>query len=362
MERVFSTIAYRKNEGFLYRVLLSPLYFISLLYGAAVKIRLALYSSGFLKTRVIGCKALSVGNITVGGTGKTPTVELIARRLQERGLRPAIISRGYKRKGKGIGIVSDGKDLLLSPAEAGDEPYMLARRLRNVPVLVGADRYALGTYALERFPLDVLILDDGFQHIQLKRDLDILIVDGEKGFGNSRLLPRGPLREPLSGIGRSGLVLINKTSTADTEIIGAIIKNHTEPVLFKSRYRAVSLVPLHSGEKKDVDLLSGAKVLALSAIAVPSSFLNLIYSLGAKIVSEVSFEDHHSYTPGELKTVRERAKMDGAEFVVTTEKDAVKLEQIDSNNDIPIYYLEIGLDMNGKEKEFIDSVISRISN
>jgi len=360
LERVFDYIAYRRDAGFFCRILFSPLYLLSILYGTAVKARLALYSSGLLKAGRLGCKVVSVGNITVGGTGKTPTVEFISRNLQERGFRVAILSRGYRRAGKGIGIVSDGKEIFLGPDEAGDEPYMLARRLKTVPVLVGTDRYELGRYALERFPLDVVVLDDGFQHIRLKRDLDILLVDGEKGLGNGQMLPRGPLREPLSGIKRAGVVLINKASPESAGIADSIMEIHSVPALFKSCYRAERLVSLWSGEQKGLERLSSAKVLALSAIANPPSFLNLLLSLGGTVVSEVSFSDHYSYTTRDLGGVIDKARMAGADFIVTTEKDAVKLGHLDPRMETPIYYLEIGLDMHGEEQRFMEAIITGI--
>lgn len=360
LERLFDYIAYRRDAGFFYRILFSPLYLLSLLYGTAVKVRLALYSSGLLKAGRLGCKVVSVGNITVGGTGKTPTVEFISRNLQERGFRVAILSRGYRRTGKGIGIVSDGKDIFLGPDEAGDEPYMLARRLKTVPVLVGTDRYELGRYALERFPLDVIVLDDGFQHIRLKRDVDVLLVDGEKGLGNGQMLPRGPLREPVSGIKRAGVVLISKASPESAWIADSIMKIHPVPALFKSSYRAERLVSLWSGEQTGLERLSGAKVMALSAIANPSSFLNILSSLGGTVVSEFSFPDHYSYSLKELEEVIDKARVGGADFIVTTEKDAVKLGQLEPRMEIPIYYLEICLDMHGEEQRFMDAIIAGI--
>jgi tetraacyldisaccharide 4'-kinase len=360
LEKVFNRIAYSKEASFLNTIFLSPLYLLSLIYGAIVKARLILYSLGLLKAGRLGCKVISVGNITVGGTGKTPTVEFIAGKLHERGFKVAVLSRGYKRKGKGTGIVSDGKTILLGPEDAGDEPYMLARRLKNVPVLVGSDRYELGRFALQRFPLDVVILDDGFQHIRLKRDLDILLVDGEKGFGNGRLLPRGPLREPLSGIGRAGLILINKASTENPEVEGDITSNHPHPVLFRSSYRAKGLVSLWKNGRAGLEILNGARVIAVSAIAEPSSFLNLLSSLGGRVVSEASFPDHHGYTMKDLEAIVEEAMVVRAEFIVTTEKDAVKLERLEPRTGVPVYYLEIGLDMHGGEQMFMDAVVSRI--
>ncbi len=360
LEKVFNRIAYSKETGVLDKIIFSPFYLLSILYGAAVRIRLALYSSGLFKVREIGCKVISVGNITVGGTGKTPTVEFIARNLKEKGFKVAILSRGYGRTGKGIGLVSDGHRLLLGPGEAGDEPYMLAKRLRNVPVFVGADRYELGRYALQRSPLDVIILDDGFQHIRLKRDLNILLVDGEKGFGNGHLLPRGPLREPLSAMKRADIFLITKASSDTGRTADSIMDKQPEAAVFKSSYRPERLVSLRDGAKTGLDAISGRKVMALSAIANPSSFITLLSSLDCTLVSEISFPDHHSYAAKEMEGVEEKARAAGTEFIVTTEKDAVKIELFKDKMDMPIYYLEIGLNMNDNEERFINAILAGI--
>lgn len=362
LERVFSRIAYKRDEGYLTRILLSPLYLLSLLYGAAVRVRLALFSSGLFNAREIGCKVISVGNVTVGGTGKTPTVEFIARSLKERGFRPAILSRGYKRKGKGICVVSNGKDLLLGPDEAGDEPYMLARRLRDVPVLVGIDRYEIGKYAVDNLSADIVILDDGFQHIRVKRDVDILLIDGEKGFGNGYLVPRGPLREPVSSTGRADILVITKAGPDLPASVKDVLSSNSASQSFKSSYKPARLLALWSKEEIGIGRLAGANVMTLCGIASPSSFINLVSALGGHLVCEESLADHYSYNLDDLGRIIEKARSSNADFVVTTEKDAVKLEQLDYKKGVPIYYLEIGLDMGGKEMEFVDSIISRISN
>ncbi len=188
---------------------LFPLTVISWIYAIVIRIRQMLYRRGLFKTRQLPCKVISVGNVTLGGTGKTPLVIALARELRKRGITVGILSRGYKgMKEKIGGVVSDGKRILLTPAEAGDEPFMLARQLSDIPVFVGKKRYAMGTYAHKRFGMDCLILDDGFQHLGIKRDADIVLIDARRRFGNGRLFPRGPLREPLRCLRRASLLVL----------------------------------------------------------------------------------------------------------------------------------------------------------
>ncbi|MBE9503981.1 MAG: tetraacyldisaccharide 4'-kinase [Proteobacteria bacterium] len=363
MKQLFNNIAYRppgEKLGLFSRLLLLPLTLLSLLYGIAVKVRLFLYSAGILKTHHLKCKVISVGNITVGGTGKTPVTEFIASGLQKKGYKVAILSRGYKGDRKtDISLVSDGDRLFLGPDEAGDEPYMLAKRLKGVPVIVGSDRHKIGTYAYDKFKVDALILDDGFQHVRLNRDLNILLIDGKRGFGNSCLTPRGPLREPLSGIKRADLILINKAESVNSKLEKGIEKFITSQSICRSDYKAKSLIYFQDKKEASIELLDGAKVIMLSAIATPSSFSNLLSSLGGKILDEVSFPDHHSYRQRDLDMVMEKAKNAGADFIVTTEKDAVKLEQLKVVKEMPFYYLEIALKMGGEKDEFINCIIKQ---
>ncbi|MBI5810633.1 MAG: tetraacyldisaccharide 4'-kinase, partial [Deltaproteobacteria bacterium] len=169
------------------------LYLLSILYGASVRMRASLFAIGLIKTKRLPCRVVSIGNLTVGGSGKTPMVMHMADILQKKGRRVVILCRGYKGSAKGVNAVSDGRTVLLGYKEAGDEPYLLARRLKGVPVVVGRDRYKSGLYAIEAFSPDVILLDDGFQHIRLARDVNILLVDSKEGFGNGHLLPRGLL-------------------------------------------------------------------------------------------------------------------------------------------------------------------------
>lgn len=318
------------------------LYSLSVIYGAIVRLRLLLYRAGVLRTKRVPCPVISVGNVTVGGTGKTPVTIFIASLLKESGKRVAVLSRGYKRGGKSIETVSDGRGILLGPDMAGDEPYLIAKRLQGVPVVVGADRVGAALYAIERFSPDVIILDDGFQHIRIERDLNILLTDPVNGFGRY-LLPRGILREPVEGIRRAGLVMGRGLSgKPDMELI----KRFKLPVMEYS-YRATGLVDVADKSSKGVESIKGRKVIAFCAIANPESFFSTLEGLGAEVTDRVRFPDHHGYTQGDLDTVMGRRE--GSQMIITTEKDGVKIEGLN----IPkasVYALAIDVHMRERNR------------
>jgi len=298
---------------------------LSFLYGAGVRSRYLLYRAGVLRTRGLGCKVISVGNITVGGTGKTPVSILLATILKKNGHRPVILSRGYKKAGQG-GIVSDGDSLKLGPREAGDEPYLMASRLPGVPVIAGADRFRSGQMALEKFRPDCVILDDGFQHIRLKRDLNILLIDGAIGLGNGRMLPRGPLREPPQAIKRADLIMIKGAKGGALNGPGAELAKKWNIPAMGFDYRVTALYDISDNLDKGVGFLKGKKVLAFAGVANPASFLRTLEGLDAKIINSITFPDHHDYTASDVEKIME-AKGGGADLIVTTEKDGVKLRE-----------------------------------
>ncbi|MBI5826676.1 MAG: tetraacyldisaccharide 4'-kinase [Deltaproteobacteria bacterium] len=317
------------------------LYSLSVIYGIAVRLRLLLYRAGVLRTKRVPCPVISVGNITVGGTGKTPVAIFIASLLKESGKRVAVLSRGYKRGGKSIDTVSDGRDILLGPEMAGDEPYLIAKRLQGVPVVVGADRVGAALYAIERFSPDVIILDDGFQHIRLERDLNILLTDSINGFGRY-LLPRGILREPVEGIGRASLVMGRGFSKPDMELI----KRFNLPVM-EYGYRPTGLIDVTGGSAKGVEALKGRKVLAFCAIANPESFFSTLEGLGAEVTDNIRFPDHHGYTQTDLDAVMGRQQ--GSQMIITTEKDAVKIEGLNVPK-AAVYALAIDVDTKERDR------------
>ncbi|MEE9542968.1 MAG: tetraacyldisaccharide 4'-kinase [Thermodesulfobacteriota bacterium] len=314
--------ATKKNHGLLSRALLS---IMTVIYTVGVKTRLALYSKGILKAKIIPCMVISIGNITAGGTGKTPMTIHIARRLVKEGSKVVVLSRGYKGTNKGIGIVSDGENVLMGPEEAGDEPCLIAEKLKGtgqegVPVIVGADRYLAGLLAIEKFKPDVIILDDGFQHIALARDKNIVLIDSDTELTKEKLLPSGTLREPIRSLRRARIIMI-KDKTPD-RTIDPYLKMIDKPVVAFA-YEPSKLVKLKGGGQRELSELKDKKVFIFSGIASPVSFERTIERLGALISGKKSFPDHYSFNRRDIDEIKELSK--GAEFVITTEKDAVRL-------------------------------------
>jgi len=293
----------------------------SLPYRGAVFLRNNLYDRRLIRQKRLPCPVISVGNITVGGTGKTPTVIAIANLMKERGFRPAVLSRGYGGKSGGpVNIVSDGKTVLMGWKEAGDEPVLMANSLPAVPVLVGAERFLTGRAAIERFAANILLLDDAFQHRQLFRDLDIVLLDKARPFGNGFFLPRGPLREGMSSLLRAGLLLRTGGGQKCEPLPGNIAMQS-----FLGENRPTGVVSGKTGQIVSPEALQGQKILAFSGIGSPEAFRQGLASLGAEIVSYRDFPDHHPYSGADVAVLRSLAAQSGATLLVTTEKDGVRL-------------------------------------
>lgn len=303
---------------------------------------------------------ISVGNITAGGTGKTPCILLLAEELQKAGYKPAVISRGY-RSGleKEGGVVSDGRQIQVSQAMAGDEPYMMALKLPHVPILVGKDRITSMRKATA-MGADVLLMDDGFQYWQLKRDLDIILIDCTNPFGYDHALPRGLLREPLSALERAGLFILTKSDQVhgvDVMEIKEKLADLVPHVPILTSCHSPSLVVSYDKWKRSCHEGSLAeasmkKAYLLSGIGNPGAFLETAKSAGLRPIGQMAFDDHHHYTDEDVRNAISEAKAKGAEWIVTTEKDAVKLMQLASieQAEIPFYVLEIAMTLQeGKE-------------
>ena len=302
-------------------------------------------------------RVISVGNITLGGTGKTPLVALLVKILQEREKKVAVLSRGYKRKGKGIKIVSDGKKILSNPQQAGDEPYLLARNLNTIPVIVGKDRVQAGRLAAARFTPDIFLLDDGFQYLRLKRDLDIAVIDAANPFGNGHLLPRGILREPLSSLKRAHLFCLTRVDQARKlgELENRLNTLNPKAPIVECIHSPCFLRKLPDGPQVGLERVSGRRVVAFSAVGNPEGFEQSLVKLGARLVGRMRFKDHHRYRVKDLEQIIRLAQNSQAQMVVTTGKDSINLSQ-DLVFDTEMWSLEIEIQVMKGLKYLIDAI------
>ena len=353
LQTYFIDLVHAKEvDGFFLNGVLFILHIFSFIYAGLVNFKLAGYRVGLFKRQSLDCFVISLGNVTVGGTGKTPTAQRLARAIRDMGYRVVILNRGYRAKWHGeVGIVSDGKKLYMDAAEAGDEAYMLAKHLPDVPVLIGAERVKTGRYAIEHFGAEVAILDDGYQHWQLHRDLDILLVDAVNVFGNGYILPRGTLREPISHISRADVCLMTKVDQAaagSCDYIRQTVERYNPEVhILESVHQPRCFIPIQewyrdiAGEGIDVAEIRGRHIVAVSAIGNPASFEQTLSDLGAVIIESLRYPDHHDYTMLEMQDILEQAENMGAEAIVITEKDAVKIpaEVIRAQWNIPVYVI-----------------------
>ncbi len=349
---IFSTIIDKDQKS----IWLFPLYLIALFYGGVVSLRNILYDHDILTKKKVGVTVISIGNITVGGTGKTPTVIMLARLLQERGYRPAIVSRGYGGKSRNpVNIVADGNKVLMKPHEAGDEPVLIAQSLSHVPVITGKNRYIAAEYALKCFDIDLIILDDAFQHRALFRDVDILLLDAKRPFGNGLLIPGGGLREPTGSVKRADILIETGAGRKSAPSIPNMVeKRFPEKPFFSGCRTAQDVMKGHTGEILSCDHLKGKKIFAFSGIAQPDNFIQTITSLGGIMVGTAVFSDHHVYKGEDLMKISRAASASGAEIILTTGKDYMKLiDFADRLRDIFILQITMEVQPLGKFEECI---------
>lgn len=312
------------NRSLPARLLTLSLLPLSLLYGAALALRPLLYRYRLFTTRRLPRPVISIGNITVGGTGKTPVTALVARLLMEQGLKVTVLSRGYGGTLKGdCAVVSDGGSPLLTPDRCGDEPYLLARTLPGLAVVVGADRYRAGQLAIGQFNPDVFLLDDGFQHIRLHRDLDILLLDCCRPFGNGLTLPAGLLREPGRAAQRADLLILTRCGAA------APAAALPDRPCCRSSHRLVSFHRLDDDTAVPAARLAAARTAAFAGIADPAGFFSGLEAVGIRPVAVLSLPDHEPYGAQTVQRLDELHRAHGADWLLTTDKDAVKLLRAD---------------------------------
>jgi tetraacyldisaccharide 4'-kinase len=305
-----------------------------------------LYGHRVLRSRSLPCPVVSIGNLTVGGTGKTPAVELAAQTLAELGRRVAIVSRGYRRRSSGIQVVADTASVRLDPSDAGDEPFLLARRLPGVVVVVGANRYEAARLAVERFGVTAVVLDDGFQHRTLDKDVEIVMVRARHPWGNGQLLPHGPLREPLGALARATLVVAAGAEDAEdlAEVRRAVSRHAPGVPVIAARYVPVECWQASRLSPERPDDLAGRRLVAFAGLASPEGFALTLRALGVDVAHFQTFVDHHWYSADDLAALDRRAAALGAEGLVTTEKDWVRLRDV-RHPRRPIHVVSVRLEL-----------------
>jgi tetraacyldisaccharide 4'-kinase len=316
--------------------------FATCLYAAGVRWRLKRYRSGRLKTHRLNAPVISVGNLTVGGTGKTPCTAFIANFLKADGLSVAILSRGYRRRSEGLVEVSDGQNILCDASQAGDEPYLLAQLCPGVRVVVNANRYKAGKWLEAKTRIDVFLLDDGYQHLPLHRDLNLLLLDGEDPVGNGQVLPSGKLREPLEELARAEVVIGTRMTHAVRDDIRVLLYffGPSKPPLYFAHHEIIGFKLLNAAPP--LKHFKQAKVAAFSGIAQPARFFADLEQKKLQLVHQQAFPDHHRYSAAELAAFFEQAIAQQAAAIITTEKDAANLPpEVLSQSPLPIYTAQL---------------------
>ena len=346
-----------EKNRFLDKIVKFILTILEVVYLVIIKIRKVFYKIGIFKSKKIDIKTISVGNITTGGTGKTPVVEKLASELAKKEKKVGILSRGYHSEGDSPLIISDGSKILTEINKAGDELYMMASHLSGIPIVKGKDRYKAGELAVSEFDLDMLVVDDSFQHLQLDRDLDIVVIDALTPFGYGHLLPRGILREPLSSLKRSDIVVISRsdqvTEKKIKEIRERVYNYNSEVNIYTSNHcpdKINSLALNSENEIEELSELKGKKALALSGIGNPESFVKSLEELDVEVVETAIYPDHYNYDEDDVMDIMMKAELNKVDFIITTEKDAVKFDEEILTNfskmDTDLYSLGIELKFN----------------
>lgn len=379
LEQWGADVIFGRARGFRAAMMRFLMSWLSWIFRALVQCRIALYRKGWKPQEYLGAQVVSIGNLTVGGTGKTPVVELLAKSLRDRGRKVAILSRGYKSKkldrpqkwtgadGKPIPaermprVVSTGTALLLDSKFAGDEPFMLARNLDGVAVIVDKDRVKGGRFAVGELKAETLLLDDGMQYLDLAHSFDITLIDSRSPFGTGSLLPRGTLREPARNLRRASYILITKCDgSPNKDLIARIRKYNPVAEIIECAHGPIHLENLFTREREPLSFLEGKWVGAISAIAVPENFERSLTALGAKVEIKRHFSDHHRFNRRDVDDFIQRCVERDMEIIVTTEKDAVRFPRPTEIN-VPIYFLRIEVQILSGQDAW-DGMVDRLCN
>ena len=375
LEQFAIDVILNRRKGFRASVIRLLLSIMSIMYRFLVSLRLWLYKSRIKREHNLGCLVVSIGNLTVGGTGKTPIVEKFAKALTAGGRRVAILSRGYKSvkpslktkikskiQGNPISqepprVVTDGKDVFLDSETAGDEPYMLATNLDGVAIVVDKDRVKAGLHAIKEFDVDTLLLDDGLQYLRLKHRLDVVLIDKYSPFGNEKLLPRGTLREPPKNLKRASYIFITKCDgNPNEELIKRIRKYNRTAEIIECAHKPKYLENIYNGEKLPLKHLEGKDIGTVSGIAVPESFEDGLKNLGANVELTRRYTDHHRYRKREIQKFIDQCLNRDLDMIVTTEKDYVRFPDVDLNENMPIFFLRVEIGILSNEETFEDCI------
>jgi tetraacyldisaccharide 4'-kinase len=352
------------------RLLLLFLKGVSCIFALVVYVRYFLYSTGVIRRYPLGIQVISIGNITAGGTGKTPVTEIFARTLASEGRKVAILSRGYRRKEAPWWqrmftdvidpplVVSDGKRVLLDSAIGGDEPYMLASNLPGVAVVVDRNRVKAARYAIKRLGCDTIILDDGFQYQKLKHSIEVVLVDSTNPFGNGSMLPRGVLREPIKNLKRADIIFLTKCRGDVSKVKEEIKKYNSDAEIVECNHTPKLLKDVWSRDEYPLSWLDGKVTCTLSGIASPKGFENSLRRLGAKVVWCERYADHHRYDSSEVLYALNRTADIGADALITTEKDAVRFPRFETTP-VKCLYLRIAIEILAGRENFTE-IINRI--
>lgn len=377
LERWGADVIFGRAKGFRASLARLLMWALSGIFRILVQLRLWRYRSGWKPQHHLGCQVVAIGNITVGGTGKTPVVELLARSLRDQGRSVAILSRGYKSKKldrpqrwrdakdrpipaeRMPKVVSTGEALLLDSKFAGDEPFMLARNLDGVSVVVDKNRVKGGRFAIEHLSANTLLLDDGMQYLDLAHGIDIVLVDAGSPFGTGSLLPRGTLREPPKNLRRASYILLTKCDgSPNSELIARIRRHNKTAEIIECAHGPIHLENVFTRERHPLDFLHGKWVGAISAIAVPEAFEGALEKLGARVEIRRRFSDHHRFTRKDVDKFMQRCVERDMELILTTEKDAVRFPR-PSSMDVPVLFLRIEVEIL-KGREIWDDLIRRL--